>query len=498
MMLTSSSQPQGYSQLYDLVELRLGFKLKENDLKRLHPYLDQLKLAKHFSMETYVSSLRSNTATDSTLWQALVNLLSNNESFFFRDAGLFALLRTKILPELLEKNSTHRQLRIWSAGCSRGEEIYSIAMTLLEILPSTANWSLHLYGSDVDRKVLDTASQGLYSNWSLRSLDEERKHRYFTPHKEQWRLNQQVRDMVRFHHLNLVDDQYPVGFDWCAKMDLILCRNVFIYFSPQTVAGCLQKIEQCLAADGIFISGHGEFSSTDVAGLTPEILPGSMIYRRGISKHVAPVLFAHIDLPKPLKSLAKVKPFKKKAFKETPVNALEQHRHNEAPISLPPRVDVLQLAISKLQLAAYQEALDVLINVKADSIDIELSVCKLKAQCLANLGKYEQALVNVQAAMSIDAFSAELYFLQSHILELQGDIPQTIIALEKCIYLDSNFIAAYIELAHLLEQQERNTRARRLRLTAESLLGLLPPDKDVFPYNDITAGELSLYLAELA
>lgn len=499
----------------ELIDQRLGIQLKQVDSTRVARFVEQRLSRSDHAADNYLAQLKSNHQTDAGEWQELVQCITNNESFFFRDEGLYALLQSRILPALIEQNRASRRLKIWSAACSRGEELYSIAIVLKELLPASERWTVELHGSDINENVLQTARDGIYSQWSLRGLDEGRRDQYFKPRRNGWVLDPQVRSMARFHNLNLTGDAYPDGRPWMADMDLILCRNVFIYFSADAIASTIRKLERTLRMGGLLVTGHAELNAAASNNLAIDMMPGSLVYRRApASTAPEPVMFARINIPhnpgNPTLSGTRKAPTSS-CVREAPTPRRRTLAPNNAPRPMPAPApksmpdqsgeasapQALAEALQLFSTARYREAIERLPSIDTAPADLAVNTLKLVAQCWTNLGDYRNALDAVQRACALEPFSAELFYLNAHILELRGDREAATRSLDKSIYLDGEFIPAYIDLASLLELSERGARAARLRTTALQLLAALPGESEVFPYTGVNAEELCGYLKEV-
>ena len=167
--------------------------------------------------------------TDSPLWDRVISGLTVGETYFMRDSAQFAALRQDILPELIRRRQKERRLRIWSAGCASGEEPYSLAMVLSELIPDWERWSVLILGTDINKQSLARARQGLYKKWSFRQCDPGVSGRYFTPQEQRFQIKPDIARRVSFAYLNLAEDTYPSLITNTCAMDLILCRNVAIY-----------------------------------------------------------------------------------------------------------------------------------------------------------------------------------------------------------------------------------------------------------------------------
>ncbi|HEY6000791.1 MAG TPA: protein-glutamate O-methyltransferase CheR, partial [bacterium] len=193
--------------------------------------------------------------------RCLVSRLTVGETYFFRNRGQFDLLRERLLPDLIRaRRDGWRRLRLWSAGCSSGEEPYSLAMVLLELLPDIADWDVHLLATDINEEALAAARAGRYRAWSFRDVEERYRQRFFTAEGGVWRIRPEVQRLVTFRPLNLADDAFPSPATGTDSLDLILCRNVMIYFRPELCREITRRFHACLEERGALIVGHSEHS----------------------------------------------------------------------------------------------------------------------------------------------------------------------------------------------------------------------------------------------
>jgi chemotaxis protein methyltransferase CheR len=188
------------------------------------------------------------------LRRKVLDAMTNNESWFFRDLYPFEALKTAILPQLISRPDNARSLSIWSAACSSGQEIYSVAMLLRENFPSLLNWNLTLLGTDISEAILQRAEAGVYSQLEVnRGLPAILLARYFQQTGRDWQLKPNIRDMARFRHLNL-----SAPFPHLGPFDIVFLRNVLIYFALDSRREILARIRQVLRPGGILFLGAAE------------------------------------------------------------------------------------------------------------------------------------------------------------------------------------------------------------------------------------------------
>ncbi len=269
------SGSEGIAFLTGLVRARAGIVLTPDRtylLKtRLAPLLARTGLG---SLDALAARIRCGGPGAEPLAREVVEALTTNESFFFRDGKPFEHLR-RLLPRLAAARPAGQPLRIWSAACSTGQEAYSVAMLAAD--PATwAGYSggngtpprLEILGTDISREVLARAREGLYTRFEVqRGLPVQLLVRYFRPEGSdgsRWRIAPELRAMVRFEMFNLLDDPRPLG-----RFDVILCRNVLIYFDAPTKTAVLNALAGQLAPDGVLYLGGAE----TVLGLTDRLQP---------------------------------------------------------------------------------------------------------------------------------------------------------------------------------------------------------------------------------
>jgi chemotaxis protein methyltransferase CheR len=200
----------------------------------------------------------------------IIDAISTNETLFFRDKGPFELLQHKLLPEIIDKrtpnsSSLKTSIRIWSAAASTGQELYSIAIVIKELLPDLSRYSITLLGTDISDMAISQASYGKYNKFEIeRGLPQKLLQRYFTLFGDSWKIKDEIRAMVNFRKMNLM-----LPFSALGKFDVIFCRNVAIYFTLPDRAKLFNKIADSLSDDGFLVIG----STESLTGVCPRFVP---------------------------------------------------------------------------------------------------------------------------------------------------------------------------------------------------------------------------------
>jgi chemotaxis protein methyltransferase CheR len=275
--------PSGNSGKVDYAYLRqLVFEQSQNVLDPSRDYLFETRLARllrHHGLsqiEELILLLRQKR--DPALERSVAEAMTINETSFFRDSRPFELLRTELLPPLLEKRAMMRSLRIWSAACSTGQEAYSIGMLLLEHFPHLANWNIRIEGTDISSEVVRRCQSGTYQRIEMnRGLPARNIVRFFDHHGEDWTAKPVLRRLCNFRQANLTGNPPPFAppFD---RFDVIFLRNVMLYFSQETRRKLLAHIHRLLAADGILFLGSSE-QPADPSIWTPHLAGGTCYFR---------------------------------------------------------------------------------------------------------------------------------------------------------------------------------------------------------------------------
>jgi chemotaxis protein methyltransferase CheR len=212
-------------------------------------------------------------------YEALLECMLTQETSFFRYPAVFEALDKTILPEVQERKfwESPRTLRIWSAGCSTGEEPYSIAITLCDALKFAEAWDIELLATDVSRRALRIAERGAYTKRSLQDVSLRQVETYFTPTKHGFQVKPRIRRMISFVQMNLADSVY-VG-----KLDCIFCMNVLMYFSQERRLAILRRFYDALEPGGYFLLGHSETLSHAPVKFEPVALGDCRLYRKPIA-----------------------------------------------------------------------------------------------------------------------------------------------------------------------------------------------------------------------
>lgn len=226
------------------------------------------------SIEELVSLLQKPNAT--AVVQKVVDAMTTNETSFFRDVHPFQALKTKIIPDLIRNRASSRTLNIWSNACSSGQEVYTIAMTIKESFPDLRGWNVKLIASDLSSKILEKAKSGNFTQTEVnRGLPMPLLLKYFSKNGIQWKISDEIRNMVEFRPLNLIDPFPNFG----AKMDIVFLRNVLIYFDPATKTSILNRVHSTMNSDSYLFLGGAETTMNLNVKFRKEQIASAVCYR---------------------------------------------------------------------------------------------------------------------------------------------------------------------------------------------------------------------------
>ncbi len=451
-----------YNRFATLLRQRAGLSYPEQRRADLTHGLQRLAL--YLGVESF-EQLLAMVESRPSAWDELIAELTIGETYFFRNAAQFAALRDIILPDLMQRRATMRYLRVGSAGCATGEEPYSLAITLHEVLPANPPWQVSILATDINRRFLNRAREARYGNWSFRETPDDLRDRYFVaePEKGLWRLNDDIRQTVTFAQLNLAEPTYPAPHLGIVAFDLIFCRNVMIYFDEETTRQVVQRLYDALVPGGWLVVGHAEPNVVLYRQFETHNAPGTILYRKPLQ---AP-LFTNASTPD---QSGHIVPSSPPALPASPVS-----------LSLPPRASSAPTSPGVLSGA----------STPAPARPEDLLHT---ARTAADRGDWQQAQTQIEALIKAHPLFAPAYHLQGQIAEHVGHLEAALAAYRRSVYLDPCLIVGYISMAHVYTQLRQPEAARRTLRSAQTLLGDLADSQVVDDATGSTAAELRNYV----
>jgi chemotaxis protein methyltransferase CheR len=270
--------PETFRLLRDLIYQHCGIFFADDNAyiihRRLQPRLDDLSLADFAEYYRYLISV-DGSARKAEL-EEVVDRVTTNETYFFRESYQLDAFRDEILPELYQHKPRGRRLSVWSAGCSSGEEAYTIAILIMET-GLFNEWDVRVFGNDISRRCLHTARKAQYGRASFRATDERLRRRYFREVDGKQQVRDEVRALCSFGQINLIDDSMMrlVG-----DVDVVFCRNVLIYFDAISRRKVIATLHKKLVRGGYLLLGHSESLINVTTAFDLVHLKNDMVYRK--------------------------------------------------------------------------------------------------------------------------------------------------------------------------------------------------------------------------
>jgi chemotaxis protein methyltransferase CheR len=378
--------------------------------------------------------------------RVLVESLTVGETYFFRDPAVFDQLAQQVLEPLTTRlRQGTRHLRLWSAGCATGEEPYSLAMLVASVLPDWREWNITILATDINRTALQKAKAGAYGPWSVRGAMPPQARAFLRRGADgRYHVDAELRRLVRFAPLNLATDDYPSPATLTTAMDLVLCRNVLIYFEPQRAQAVLERLGLALADDGWLVTGAVELPRLPV--------PGLVVHSSGGLAALRP--------PAAVSNAAAAAP----ALRAEP--AAVAARRPPAPPGQP-------AGASRLPPAA-----------------VDANALAEDARGSANAGRLEQAERLCREAITRDKLNPEWTYLLASILMERDDLEAAATALQRTLYLEPEHLLARFALGSLALRQGQSDAGRRHFSRALARLTACAADDIVQGSGGLTAREL--------
>ena len=463
--------------------------------------------------------------------------LTIGETYFLRDPNSYRILEKKLLPELIAaRRSTNKSIRIWSAGCSTGEEPYTLAILLSRAIPDISDWRVTLLATDINPLALERGRQGIYGKWSFRNAPPW-LYDYFTARGDgRYQVIPEIRKMVRFSHLNLADDTAMAS--GTKEMDLIFCRNVMLYFSAEQIERTMARFHDSLSDSGWLFVGPTEIDYQIQSRFTSLRYDGAFVLTKASDQQQAMDAAwlespnspsprrgevgrgeewsgdsMSLGLPQHQAEAAPRPPGRLAYATDLPLDALHSPATAlldalspaakpsavSAPAPPPPSPaaaeagadpgsDPLQEAQALSQAGRYQQPADLALSCQERD---QAQPLTLAARAYANIGRLGEAQECCKRAIDCDRLNAQNHYLLSIILEQQGDAEGAVRSLKHALFIDHDYLLAYFALGNLLRQCGEQRESERNFANALRLLERRHPH-DVLPEAEgMTAGRLA-------
>jgi len=469
-----------YQAARDFIVRKTGLFFQENKREDLLAILqDRMSVLRNFrGLGEYLAFLEREEDGGREL-RGLVNRLTVGETYFFRNRGQFDALRGQILPEIIKRRRGKDQfLRIWSAGCSTGEEPYSLAILVHELLADIGDWDIHLLATDINEDALAAAREGLYRNWSFREVEERYRHDYFTPEGMHSRLRPEVQSLVTFGELNLADDCYPSASTGTNDLDLILCRNVMIYFPPGLCKNITRRFFDCLEERGSLLVGHSEHSDLIDPGFSRSFNDRAIVYQKNGPNPVwekAIAIRFRGSGPPPPGVLTHEPPGTRREGLQRPTGT-EETLLFERGFFLVGQLRPVEA------IAEFKRVLDL-------SPRNERALYSV-AMLLANTGNTAAAAEFAERLVEINPLHLEATYLLAILSRETGGSDRELVLLKKTVYINPEFVLGHFQIGLHYFNSGNIQHAKRSLLNVLRILSARPAGDPIDGVEGMTAGRL--------
>ncbi len=414
--------------------------------------------------------------------EILAASLTIGETYFWREPNTFDALKNVIIPEIIHHRlNGEKRIRIWSAGCSTGEEPYSIAIALRETIPFIKDWNISILATDINPRSLRKASAGEYGKWSFRGASPWLKEKYFTQ-KPNGRLEiiPEIKGMVKFEYLNLAEDIYPSSLNDTNAMDIIYCRNVLMYFSQERFRQVVRDFYKSLVQGGYLLVSASELSLQNFPDFTPVNVQGMVLYKKTSVKIKKPRQISVLETPPEPSFLEPIpKP-------ETSENTKYQPQLVDSEVSK----EISSLADTNYEKSLkyysegrYGDAVEALQNVELNDKEQILLI-----RALANVGKLADAINACEKVILSSKSDPRVHYLYATILQENNQLNEAVASLKRAVYLDPNFVLAYYSLGNIYKQLGNAKAAKKSYEIVVSILDKSGQADILFESEGLTVG----------
>ena len=468
--LKKDLSPEEFERFRDWIHHHSGIYLEETKVDSLR--ISLVTRATRFGFIDYAEYFRF-LSHDEDEFKELMNLVTINETSFFRFPAQFDAFRDKVIPEILEsKPKVSRSFRVWSAGCSTGEEPYTVAMSLLDSGLDGLGYRTEVLGTDVSTQALDKAKHAVYPAKALAGLPQNIAQRWFEAVKGGHRPVDRVRGTVDFSYHNLIKEPYPLVL--LANWDVIFCRNVTIYFRLESTRRVVNNFYESLNPGGYLFIGHSETLTSISDRFEPVEVGGVFLYRKPVPRR----LFSFDDVVASRGATPVRKPRTRTADLSREQSSSDTRgRLKASETRVPPRpkpaaqtesalggkteavslVAEAHKSLERGEPGVARQLADKALKLDHGNVDALL----VRAFGFADSGNFEAAIADATAALAFNPLLAPGRYILGVIYLRQGDTVAAASEFKRTLYIDSNFVLAHLNLANIHRQQGHSEDACR-------------------------------------
>lgn len=389
---------------------------------------------------------------DPKFLDVLANHLTVGETYFFREKHSLEVFQKQIIPELLaERFGKDQHINIWSAGCCSGEEPYTLAMLLMETIPDLSKWNISILATDLNPRFLKKAREGIYSSWSFRETPKEVQSRYFKKvGSAGWQIDETIRKMVDFKQINLAEPDFSAQLYLYPDRDVIFCRNVLMYFSPELIRRVGLNFYDALRPQGWFITSPVELSDELFDEFSKMQYDKCIVYRKTIHKQVfhKPLSHSHKAAEKPerldfmLKGRKTVADKPSKAKHANPIAGVQPYELAEHLFRKGQYSECATLCHSELLKGGQKHNWQ-----------------RLLSRSFANMGQLEESLRICNEMLNFNRLDADTYYLMATILAEKRELAEAVKVLNQGFYIDPDHLMSHLLMAGILRRMSKDTSA---------------------------------------
>ena len=427
----------------------------------------------------------------------LASLLTIGETFFFRDYKTFEGIERVIIPDLMKSSrSDSSPFRIWSAGCSTGEEPYSLAILFKRLLSNYRGLQFRILGTDVNKESLEKSIQGFYKEWSFRGAPQWLKKDFFAKTGGGYQLDPSVISLVEFRYLNMASQDYSLGLQDFTPVDIILCRNTMMYFTSDLRNRIIDRMLSWLSEDGWLILSPSEVPHVTNHKLKLVMAPGAVFFRRKRKVSEKP-LSTSVEIVEDIKQDRWI------IEKPEPSTALVPQTSTRKDLTVPSRAEShshslkndLELARKALAISDYRKTIELLKkrpDVEADPTLLGDRQFTLAMAC-ANLGLLNEAQESIEAALKLDKLNPAYHHMFASILQARNMKQEAVERLHRVLFLDPDHVMANVTLGTIQSGPNNQAESLRYLRNAMTLLDQLAPG-EIVPDSD---GATAVHIKEM-
>ncbi|PKQ15365.1 MAG: hypothetical protein CVT67_10060 [Actinobacteria bacterium HGW-Actinobacteria-7] len=397
-------------------------------------------------------------SNDEDEFKELMNLVTINETSFFRFPAQFDALRDKVIPEIIDGRSptASRKFRVWSAGCSTGEEPYTIAMTLLDSALEATGQSLEVVGTDVSTQALERARRAVYPDRGVVNLQKQVLSRWFDVVPEGYRPVQRVRDKCSFHFHNLIKEPYPLAL--MSGWDVIFCRNVTIYFKYESTRRVVDRFYEALNPGGYLFIGHSETLTSISDKFEVVEIDGVFLYRKPQAKRA-------LSFDDVVAQRGKRPTVADRLREGATASGQKERRSRLKEFSVPepaknPAAQLVAKAHAALEDARAEDALEfakAALGMDSENVEAHLTA----AFAYADLGRLEEAAAQADTVLKKYPLTAGARYVLGVIYQQQGDSDAALAEFKRTVYIDRDFVLGHFAVANIHRQRGETAEACR-------------------------------------